>query len=367
MADEDNKIIITDDDLNSDSVSQRMKEMEDAAKISLIRDVGSPIPQGKSNGGAMAILTLTGAGVLGGFIAFLLCQIVILGLLQNASNTVSNLGFTFSLAFAIGITVTAIDAASTRIVSKVGIALAIAFPTSIVIGLLIGEIANLFYSSAVESLYAKALDRFTTDVEVYAWMKNQLHLPRGGAWLLVGVAVGLTVGITSRSLKRTGLTVAGGAIGGFVGGAAFDFFPDSMGWAARLVGITFTGLLVGLSMALLEQAARTQWIEIIEGGMAGKQFILYKSDITLGSSPQADITLIKDSGIAPLHARIYAQGGRSFIESLNPGMPCTVDGVVGLRTPITDSSSITLGGTKIRFRERKGGSTVKGGVHTLSN
>jgi pSer/pThr/pTyr-binding forkhead associated (FHA) protein len=125
-------------------------------------------------------------------------------------------------------------------------------------------------------------------------------------------------------------------------------------------------LLIGLAMALLEQAARTQWIEIVAGGMAGKQFILYKSDITIGSSPTADITLIKDDAISTLHARISAQGGRSFIESKDPSKPVIVDGYAASKTAIADGSTITIGGTQIRFRERKGAPQVSGSVGTLS-
>jgi hypothetical protein len=125
-------------------------------------------------------------------------------------------------------------------------------------------------------------------------------------------------------------------------------------------------LLIGSSVALLEQAARTQWIEIIAGGMAGKQFILYKTDISIGSSPSADITLIKDSAIAPLHARIYSQGGRTVLESLNPGLPCSVDGAVDMRFFLTDTSTITLGSTQIRFREKKNQKNPTQGVGRLN-
>jgi hypothetical protein len=173
------------------------------------------------------------------------------------------------------------------------------------------------------------------------------------------------VGIASKSLKRTGLTVAGGAAGGFIGGFLFDFIPGEA--VAQALGITITGMLIGLSMAILEQAARTQWIEIVEGGMAGKQFILYKSDITLGSAPSADITLIKDPSISPIHARIYAQAGRSYIESLDPSRPISVNGAVGMRTPLEDSVYITIGSTQVLFREKAGASkTVSGSVGRLS-
>jgi hypothetical protein len=291
-------------------------------------------------------------------------------ILVDASTTVTNIMFTFLMAFVIGTTLAIVDASTTRIFSKVAIAAAIAIPSSIVSGLAFGALANAFYTAQVTNIYTDAYTRISngeSEEIVDQSIKNALHLPRGVAWLLVGIAAGLTVGVASRSLKRTGLTVGGGAVGGFIGGFIFDFIPDNLLWVSQVVGIGVTGLLIGLSMAVLEQAARTQWIEIIEGGMAGKQFILYKSEITIGSSPTADITLIKDPSISPVHARIFAAAGRSQIESLDPTRPISVNGTVTMRMQLEDSVYITIGSTQVLFREKAGASkTVTGNVGRLS-
>jgi hypothetical protein len=367
---ESKRIEISFDQLDNPEVSRIVEQMERDKQITMVREVGANAPGAKSkNSGGLAILTLTAGGLVGGLLAFGLQRVLFSGPLANASTTVINLTFTFILAFVIGMSVSITDAASTRIASKVGIAAAIAFPTSIVAGLAIGQIANLFYSAMMEGIYRTAQERFANNESeevVYDWIRNSTHLPRGLAWLLVGVAAGLTVGIASRSLKRTGLCVGGGAVGGFLGGFIFDFMPTGLDWAGQLLGITLTGLFVGLAMALLEQAARTQWIEIIAGGMAGKQFILYKTDITIGSSPQADITLIKDPTISPVHARVYAQGGRSYLESVDPTRPCSVGGRVETRIALGDLMDVTIGGTIIRFREKAGKTQQVGGIGRLS-
>jgi hypothetical protein len=372
MADreESKRIEISFDQLDNPEVSRIVEQMERDKQITMVREVGANAPGGKpKNSGGLAILILTAGGLVGGLLAFILQRVLFSGPLANASTTVINLTFTFILAFVIGMSVSITDAASTRIASKVGIAAAIAFPTSIVAGLAIGQVANLFYSAMMEGIYRTAQERFAnneSEEAVYDWIRNSTHLPRGLAWLLVGVAAGLTVGIASRSLKRTGLCVGGGAVGGFLGGFVFDFMPTGLDWAGQLLGISLTGLFVGLAMALLEQAARTQWIEIIAGGMAGKQFILYKTDITIGSSPQADITLIKDPTISPIHARVYAQGGRSYLESVDPSRPCSVGGRVETRIALDDLMDVTIGGTIIRFREKAGKTQQVGGIGRLS-
>ena len=364
------RIDISFDQLDNPEVTRIVEQMERDKQVTMVREVGANAPGAKSkNSGGLAILTLTAGGIVGGLLAFGLQRVLFSGPLENASTTVVNLTFTFILAFVIGMSVSITDAASTRIASKVGIAAAIAFPTSIVTGLAIGQVANLFYSSMIEGIYQTAQERYANNESeevINDWIRNSLHLPRGLAWLLVGIAAGLTVGVASRSLKRTGLCVGGGAVGGFLGGFIFDFMPTGLDWAGQLLGITLTGLFVGLAMALLEQAARTQWIEIIAGGMAGKQFILYKTDINIGSSPQADITLIKDPTISPIHARVYAQGGRSYLESVDPSRPCSVGGRVETRIALEDLMDVTIGGTIIRFREKAGKTQQVGGIGRLS-
>lgn len=359
--DSSGRIRITSEHLQTDRVNERVREMEQAQKVALVRAVGSPGTSSQGNGALMSILVMGGAGVLGGFLAFIFIEIMT-NVLVDASSTANNLAFTFLMALIIGSTVAIIDAAQSRVFSKVLVASAIAIPVAIGLGLILGQIANVIYQALMESVIRGYYD----NGQDLAWVRNQTHLPRGLAWSIVGISAGLTVGIASKSLKRIALTVCGGAFGGFLGGALFDFMPQGLDWAARLVGIVITGTLIGLSMALLEQAARTQWIEIVEGGMAGKQFILYKTNLTIGSSPQSDITLIKDSAIAPIHARITSQGGRTTLESLNPGLPCSVNGQVGMRFQIQDSSEITLGATVIRFRERSSASRPSGSIERLS-
>ena len=368
MSDTPKKIVITNADLESVNNQARVQQMEDAQKIALVRPVGAPSDSQKGASGGMAILYLTGAGLGGGVLAFAM-QKIILPMFSSTNTTGQNLAFSFILAFAVGLVVALADAASSRVAAKIGMAAAIAVPSAILLGLSIGAIANGYYSHTMNGLITTAsglISNGESQSDAIKWLQTQTHLPRGIAWMIVGIASGLTVGVASRSVKRALLTTGGGAIGGFIGGAIFDYFSGGSDWTPQLIGIAITGLLIGLSMGLLEQAARTQWIEIVAGGMAGKQFILYKSDITIGSSPSADITLIKDPAISQLHARISAQGGRSFIESKDPSKPVIVDGYAASKTAIADGSNITIGGTQIRFRERKGAPQVSGSVGTLS-
>ena len=148
--DELDRIVITEDDVNSYENTEIVTRLKEAEEITRVRGVGAPQKKGAS--GFLAILLLTLAGILGGVLAFGGIKASNIFLI-NASTTVSNLAFTFTLAFVIGLTVAIADAASSRSIAKVGIAAAIGIPASVVFGLAIGAIANKMYSAMVNGIY----------------------------------------------------------------------------------------------------------------------------------------------------------------------------------------------------------------------
>lgn len=322
-----NKIRISNDDLNTVAVNKRVEEMQAAQKVVMVRQVG--VPNGTTNLTFRAIATFAGAGLLGGFFAFLIVRLTS-GVYASQSVLFINLLFTFNLAFFISVGILLIEAITAKSWNKVGQAALIGIPCSIGFSLAIGFIAHTVYNA------------------MFNYSNN--HIPRGVAWLFVGVSAGLTIGVVSKSGKRLLMTVLGGALGGFIGGFIFDFFPGDI--SAQLVGISSLGLLIGISMSLIEQAAKSQWIEIVTGGMAGKQFILYRNDIVIGSAPNADIQLVKDSAIPAQAARISTRNNQTVIESLHPGIPCNVEGQVGSRFPLFDGANIQFGSTQIRYRSK---------------
>jgi len=362
---EPSKIVITSADLETEKVSERVHQMKEAQKVALVRDVGTPTTN--SSGSLKSIFILLSAGLLGGLFAFLLQKLLfeVLGLFEeNETVTATNVTFTFLLAFGIGIVVSVADPLFSKNFTKLGSTVAIAIPSAIGFGLIVGGIANAYYSFAMVSIYTKADELYLalnwSDAQYYDYISSQNHLPRGIAWAFIGIAVGLTVGLASRSAKRLGLAVAGGAIGGFLGGFVFDFIQVEA--IAQLVGIVILGGLIGGAVALIEQVAKSRWIEIVAGGMAGKQFILYQSEITIGSAPNADITLIKDPGIAPFAAQLVSRGTQTTIEALDLNCPVYVNGRLVSRENLVDQSIISIGSTEVRFREKSSQGAVPGSI-----
>lgn len=352
------KLHISFEDTQTHRTEAIVEQFRRADEYVTVREVGAPMDT-RSNATILSILMMAGAGVAGGVLSFLLVKLANATFIgPNTGVWVSNISFTFVMAFSIGLAIAMADAASERSAAKVGRAAAVAVPAAIGFGLAVGALTHFIYSNWIQSVYDKALAKanageITSEAQFYDYITSQSHLPRGVAWAFVGISVGLTIGVASRSSKRLLLTTVGGLVGGFLGGFTFDYLPSE--GAAQILGMTLTGLLVGLSMALVEQARKARWIEIVTGGMAGKQFILYKNELTLGSSPAADITLIKDPSIPPIAARLVFAGGRSFLYSMDPNVPANVENRTGTQFALQDASQITIGSTTLRYRERVAG------------
>jgi hypothetical protein len=374
------RIVISSDDLAAPGVDERVRAMADAQKVALVREVGAPT---KSSGTLRAILVLTLGGLVGGLLAFLVQRVLFSALgLWTDNSLLTNMGFTFVLALFIGVCVALAEVIASGSWSKVWMVAAVAIPSAILAALVIGFITHLYYSAATDWLYTSAFEQGTagnwSDDEFTSYITLRLHPIRGFAWLMVGISAGIACGVAARSWKKLGLAVLGGAIGGFVGGFLFDFFsfgdesfdgqstffaPFSE-FLAQLIGICVLGVLIGLAMGIVEQAGKSRWIEIVSGGLAGKQFILYKSSITLGSAPSADITLIKDSQIPPVAAVMRTKGQRCQIDSADLNAPVVVNGTAAASVALADGDIVTFGSTQLRFREKNSQEKVPGALRS---
>jgi hypothetical protein len=363
---EETRLHITEADLQSAEVVNRVEAMQAAQRVPLYREVGEA-SQSKPRWWQHALVWMTAAGLVGGLLAWFLLEYII-----DADSTTRfgdddaqlvNVVFTATMALVIGLVISLVDAFQAGGWSKVGRTSLIALPTALISGLVVGLVASQIYQSMTKNLVEDAVAKWTqlltsgtvTESEALEGLQrdvtNGLHVPRGLAWMPVGIAVGIVVGAASRSWRRTINTVAGGAIGGLIAGFVFDYFNS--GTTARLVGIVLTGLLVGVGMGIVETIRRSMWLEIVSGGMSGKQFIVYDPDITIGSAPSCSITLIKDPNIAPTHARLVRKGGRTEI-SRAADQPLLVNGTDVERADVQDMSTLQLGSTVLRVREKSG-------------
>jgi hypothetical protein len=267
----------------------------------------------------------------------------------------ANIQTSVSIAMVLALVLVLADALQSMSAAKLGKALLVAIPVALAGSFLFGYIASELYTGGVQqiwdSLVAQGYDP-DADWETFIdQFTTRNHLNRGIAWMFMGVATGLAVGASTLAAKRVLITSIGGLFGAFLGGFAFDFFAGED--QAQIVGLALTGAAIGISMGLLEQAVKSSWLQITQGGMAGKQFIVYKSEITVGSSPAADVTLIKDPAIPGIACRIIKRGSSTTIESTDAQRPVVVDGVAATqRIPLRHGAVIQLGGTSVVYNER---------------
>lgn len=177
---------------------------------------------------------------------------------------------------------------------------------------------------------------------------------RAVGWACVGLFLAVAPGLVMRSWKRCCIGIAGGFCGGLLGGILFDPIAMATGSAlvSRFVGIIGIGLLAGLGTGLIEKAAKSGWLKVVAGLIAGKQFIIYKNPTYIGSSPQCEVYLFKDTQVGPRHAAIRAVPGGYEIEDLQSPSGTFVNGQSAARTRLRNNDQVQIGATVFQFQEK---------------
>ena len=184
---------------------------------------------------------------------------------------------------------------------------------------------------------------------------------RALAWTLAGMAMGLGQGVAMRSGRLLLYGFIGGAIGGLLGGLVFDpldllllgpYKPSAH--LSRIIGVITIGLTVGAMIGIVELLARDAWLQMLKGPLAGKEFLVFKDRMEVGSSPRADIYLFNDKGVAGRHAVIRAAADQYEIEALEPRQfPVLVNGRPVERGRLRHGDQIGLGATVFCFQRRQ--------------
>jgi hypothetical protein len=187
----------------------------------------------------------------------------------------------------------------------------LALPLGLVLGFVFYFMANMIYNVGLGICYEAGAQTFRNPA---VW------IARGIAWMVFGAAGGVVYGIVGQSSKKGYYGVLGGMIGAGIGGVIFDPISTLAKGAAlsRCVGFALVGLATGVAMGLVESALKDRWLYVTAGPLAGKQFILYKSETSIGSRQESDIYLFKDPNILPQHAQIQITGARVQLRATGP-------------------------------------------------
>jgi hypothetical protein len=215
------------------------------------------------------------------------------------------------------------------------------------VGVFLGVVGGVIVSLFINQLY-NAMGGGHEDSS----MGKQM-LARSIGWGILGLFLAIAPGIVMRSWKRLLIGLAGGFLGGLLGGLLFDPIAKVADSAtlSRAIAIIGIGLVAALGTGLIERAAKTGWLKVVAGLIAGKQFILYRNPTNIGSSPQCEIYLFKDTQVAPRHAAIHAVSGGFEIEGTAPGT--FVNGQVVSRKRLRMGDRIQVGSTVFEFQEKE--------------
>lgn len=216
------------------------------------------------------------------------------------------------------------------------------------VGLCLGMIGGIIVGLFIDKVY-KGMGGGTGE----AGMATQVFA-RSLGWGIVGLFLVIGPGIVLRSPKKLLIGLAGGFLGGLVGGGLFDVVGNvtGTGWLSRLLSFVAIGAIAGLGTGLIENAAKTGWLKVVGGLIAGKQFILYKNPTIVGSSPQCEIYLFKDVQVAPQHAAIRQVPQGYEIQDLGTTTGTFVNGSLVSRVRLRNGDQIQVGGTTFSFQEK---------------
>ena len=182
------------------------------------------------------------------------------------------------------------------------------------------------------------------------------HAPaRMIAWAIFGLGLGIACGAMGGWKK-----VTNGAIGGTVGGAIagllsewlFEHVQAGNGLVARMIGLTFISLVIGLGTGLVARARRDSWIQIVSGPMSGKEFILYNALTRIGRDYRCDIVMAKDVNVQPFHFAFLRDAQGNVTVSPEAGAMITINGTPSSGGRINNGDIVAFGKTSMAYQER---------------
>lgn len=298
-------------------------------------------PQARTSFSHLAQLCL--AGAIGGFLGWLLTE-PFFG--ERASDetfwgVLAKMGvFLGLICICVGGCLGAVEGIVARVWQKAVAAAAVGAGVGFAGGFVGGIVAQIVYS---------ALGGGTGEAG-----QGQQMIARALGWALAGCFAGVGQGVAFRSWRKVGYGLLGGLAGGFAGGMLFDpinwLLRLQSGAVSRAIAITVVGACAGLGIGLVEEIRKQGWLLVMSGLLTGKQFILYREQTTLGSSPKCDIVLPKDPAVQPQHALIRAERERYVLQDLTGTPTVLLNGQPVTGRALRDGDTLHIGSTALAFR-----------------
>ena len=278
---------------------------------------------------------------------------------QARSHQTASLLMFAVVAALIGLGIGATDGIVCRIPSRAIVGGLVGALVGFVGGLVSGVVAEIIYAPLTTAATAQMASASATSRSVGFLLQM---IARMFAWTFAGAAMGLGQGIALRSSRLLSYGFLGGVIGGMLGGLLFDpldmvvLGADRVGaeWA-RLIGFAVIGAAVGAMIGIVELLTRDAWLRMIEGPLAGKEFLMFRDVMNIGASPKSEIYLFNDDKVAQTHATIRMVGDECEITARDRVHPLLVNGQNVRTSRLRHGDRIHIGDTSFLFEQRQRG------------
>ncbi len=199
---------------------------------------------------------------------------------------------------------------------------------------------------------------------VYQPLKLLCFVGRSIGWAVFGAFLGAAEGITRRSWKGLRSAALGGTIGGAIGGFMFDlvalftvflFGSDAL---SRGVALTIMGACIGLWIVLMERVLAPATLKVVSGRFEGREFLLDKPCLTLGSNERGDIAIFGDPQIRGHHATLHHEG-RGYVIEAEAGAHMIVNRQPVTRQALGSEDELIVGQTRLIYRDKSGAVPVR--------
>ncbi len=286
-----NKIVLNIEDLDVDLGDERSSNQE------LLNDSESKIGVYSSE----SVKSLSYAGVFGGFITWVIAgqffsyeyyahhdQFNLIG--------IEILAFSALMGGLLGFVFGSVEGITSKVISKA------------IKGMVVGSLLGVLGASLGSFLGILLFELFGGP---YLEDVSSIVMARTVLWGMIGLFIGLSQGVSAGGKERAKNGLIGGLIGGATGGLMFDLFSLHIAdpnLSAVLAIISF-GLLIALSIGLVQEYRKEAWLRVVRGPTIGKEYIIQDRTTGIGSSPGCDVTLLRDPSIMFRHADIIFNNG----------------------------------------------------------
>lgn len=146
------------------------------------------------------------------------------------------------------------------------------------IGLLAGSAGGILGGFAGQLLLSSMIQYFPKSTSTL------LVSTRTAGWALVGIFVGLSEGIRSRSFRKMLLGASGGLLGGAVGGLLLEILSRYLDSSfPRLAGLVLMGTMISVFYTFFDKKFSFGVIRVLNGSQAGKKYRINQRSMDLGS------------------------------------------------------------------------------------